>query len=81
MRNQIFQGNPLPKDTEDFSWDNENLTFEFELGLVPEFKVDLKGKNSIVHYKVVADALLDEQVERIQKQYGKLIPQEIVAGK
>lgn len=73
-------GNPLPKVTEDFSWDAEELTFEFELGLAPDFKVDLSAKNSIIDYKIVADeALLDEQVERIQKQYGKLIPQEVVA--
>lgn len=73
-------GNPLPKVTEDFSWDAEELTFEFELGLAPDFKVDLSAKNSIIDYKIIADeALLDEQVERIQKQYGKLIPQEVVA--
>lgn len=72
-------GNPLPKVTEDFSWDAEELTFEFELGLAPDFKVDLSAKNSIIDYKIIADeALLDEQVERIQKQYGKLIPQEVV---
>ena len=73
-------GNPLPKVTEDFSWDAEELTFEFELGLAPDFKVDLSAKNSIIDYKIISDdALLDEQVERIQKQYGKLIPQEVVA--
>src|SRR5574343_210980 len=73
-------GNPLPKVTEDFSWDAEELTFEFELGLAPDFKVDLSANNSIIDYKIIADeALLDEQVERIQKQYGKLIPQEVVA--
>src|SRR5574343_850905 len=73
-------GNPLPKVTEDFSWDAEELTFEFELGLAPDFKVDLSAKNSIIDYKIIADkALVDEQVERIQKQYGKLIPQEVVA--
>ena len=34
-------GNPLPKVKEDFSWDAENYAFEFELGLAPEFEVDL----------------------------------------
>ena len=34
-------GNPLPKITEDFNWDKEDFTFEFELGLAPEFNVDL----------------------------------------
>lgn len=73
-------GNPLPKMTEDFSWDAEQLTFEFELGLAPDFKIDLAAKNNVIDYKIVADeALLNDQVERIQKQYGKLIPQDVVA--
>lgn len=72
-------GNPLPKITEDFNWDAENYTFEFELGLAPEFKVDLTAKNKITKYTIVADdKMLDEQVERIQKQYGKLISKDKV---
>ncbi len=72
-------GNPLPKVTEDFDWDTDDYAFEFELGLVPEFTVDLAAKNKVVKYTIVADeAMLDEQVERIQKQYGKLVPKEKV---
>jgi trigger factor len=67
-------GNPLPKMTEDFNWDAEDFTFEFELGLAPEFSVDLSAKNSVVNYTIIADdKMLDEQIERIQKQYGKLV--------
>lgn len=70
-------GNPLPKITEDFDWDAEDYSFEFELGLAPQFSVDLAAKNKLVKYKIVADdAMLDEQIERIQKQYGKLISKE-----
>jgi trigger factor len=72
-------GNPLPKITEDFNWDTDNYKFEFELGLAPEFKVDLAAKNKITKYTIVADEkMLDEQVERIQKQYGKLISKDKV---
>lgn len=67
-------GNPLPKVTEDFNWDAEDFTFEFELGLAPEFSVDLSAKNNVISYTIIADdKMLDEQVARIQKQYGKLI--------
>lgn len=69
-------GNPLPKMTEDFNWDNENLSFEFELGLAPQFSVDLTAKNNVIKFNVIADdKMLNDQVERIQKQYGKLISQ------
>lgn len=72
-------GNPLPKVTEDFDWDAEDYKFEFELGLAPEFSVDLAGKNKLVKYTIVADdKMLDEQVERIQKQYGKLVSKDTV---
>jgi trigger factor len=72
-------GNPLPKVTEDFNWDVEDYKFEFELGLAPEFKVDLAAKNSVVQYKIVADdKMLNDQVARIQKQYGKLIAKDTV---
>ncbi|MEY2629551.1 MAG: Trigger factor [Bacteroidota bacterium] len=72
-------GNPLPKVTEDFNWDVEDYKFEFELGLAPEFTVDLSAKNSLVQYKIVADdKMLNDQVARIQKQYGKLIAKDTV---
>lgn len=72
-------GNPLPKVTQDFDWDADDYSFEFELGLAPAFSVDLGAKNKIVKYTIVADdKMLDEQVERIQKQYGKLVPKDKV---
>lgn len=72
-------GNPLPKVTEDFNWDTEDFKFEFELGLAPEFSVDLAAKTSVVKYNVVADdTMLNGQIARIQKQYGKVIAKDKV---
>jgi len=66
-------GNPLPKNEADINWDADDYSFEFELGLAPEFEIDLKGKE-VVHYKIVADEeMLNNQVKTIRKQYGKLI--------
>lgn len=74
-------GNPLPKQQDNFDWDKEELDFEFELGLAPDFEVPLKTKKAITHYKIVADKKsINEQVARIQKQYGKLTSKEF-AGK
>lgn len=67
-------GNPLPKQQDNFNWEAEDFSFEFELGLAPNFEVALKTKKPITHYKIVADKkMIDEQVDRIIKQYGKLI--------
>ena len=69
-------GNPLPVVTESMDWDAESFSFDFELGLAPTFSVDLSAKNKLTKFKVIADEkMLNDQVERIQKQYGKLISQ------
>ncbi|HPJ09799.1 MAG TPA: trigger factor [Flavobacterium sp.] len=67
-------GNPLPRMKEDFNWDAENLEFEYELGLTPSFEVSLGDVKNVTQYKIFADEkLLDDQVLRIRKQYGKMI--------
>lgn len=72
-------GNPLPKVTEDFDWNTEDYSFQFELGLAPEFTLDLSAKTNVTRFKIIADeTMLNEQIERIQKQYGKLIPKDKV---
>ncbi|WP_338731812.1 trigger factor [Mangrovimonas cancribranchiae] len=72
-------GQPLPKPQDDLDWDAEKLSFEFELGLAPEFDVDIKPKKAITQYNIVADdKMINEQVENIQKQYGKLVSQDTI---
>ncbi|WP_422089345.1 trigger factor [Tenacibaculum ovolyticum] len=70
-------GNPLPRIKDDFNWDAEKFSFEFELGLAPEFDVNLKPKNKVTQYNIVAtDELIDKEVENIQTRYGKVLPLE-----
>lgn len=72
-------GNPLPKNDAEINWDADDFTFEFELGLAPQFDVDVKGK-AITQFKIVADdKMIDNQVKTIRKQYGKLISKTEVA--
>jgi len=72
-------GNPLPKQQDNFNWEADDLAFEFELGLAPDFEVSLSPKKGIPHYKIVADKkMIDEQVDRIRKQYGKLVSQDVI---
>lgn len=70
-------GNPLPKIQDDFTWDKENYSFEFELGLAPEFEVNLDAKKKITQYNIIADdELLDKEVENLQKRFGKIVSQD-----
>jgi trigger factor len=69
-------GQPLPKTKDEFDWDSEDYQFEFELGLTPNFDINLKPEKPVVHYKIEADtAFLDDQVKTVQKQFGKLVSQ------
>ena len=75
-------GNPLPKQQDNFDWDQDDFDFEFELGLAPDFDIALKTKKAITSYKIVADdKMIEEQVERIAKQYGKLVSKEVASKK
>ncbi|MFT5102626.1 MAG: trigger factor [Candidatus Latescibacterota bacterium] len=73
-------GNPIPKNEADINWDVEDFSFAFDLGLAPEFEVEVKAKKAITSYKIVADdTMLLNQVKSIRKQYGKLIAKDTVA--
>jgi len=66
-------GNPLPKNEAEIDWTGEDFSFEFELGLTPEFTVDVT-KKATVHYQIEADkAMIENQIKTIRNQYGKLI--------
>lgn len=72
-------GNPLPKPQDGLDWNSDQFSFEFELGLAPDFDVDLKTKKAITHYQIYADdKMIDDQVKHIQKQYGKLVSIDVV---
>ena len=72
-------GNPLPNQQDNFNWEADDLAFEFELGLAPDFEVSLSPKKGVPHYKIVADKkMIDDQVDRIRKQYGKLVSQDVI---
>ena len=73
-------GTPLPKVNDAFNWNDEELIFEFEIGLAADFEINLDAKNDIVKYEIIADdTMINGQIARIQKQYGKIISQHIVA--
>ena len=66
-------GNPLPRVNENMDWSAEKLEFEFEIGLAPSFEIDLDGLENLTYYKIIADEkMLDEQLVRMQKQFGKM---------
>ena len=68
-------GNPLPVVQDDFNWDADSFSFEFELGLAPEFEINLKPKKKITQYKVVStDELIEEEVTNLRSLLGVVPP-------
>lgn len=70
-------GNPLPKAAdEELDWNAEQMDFEFELGLAPKFEVKLDQLKKVVQYEIDPEAkMVNEQLDYIRKQYGKLVSQ------
>jgi len=67
-------GNPIPLEKSDIDWDAEKLTFDFEIGLSPDFEVSLKNKKAIPSFEIDVDKkMIDDQIKNIQSQYGKLV--------
>jgi trigger factor len=67
-------GSPLPVVKEDLDWKSETLEFAFELGISPKFKINLDSKKKVIHFKIFADEkMIDDQLNNIQKQYGKMV--------
>jgi trigger factor len=78
-------GNPLPIEEEDKKFDPENQTefeFKYELGLSPEFNVNLSDKDKFEFYKIKIDEkLIDKYTNDIQRRFGKLSSPEVSGEK
>ena len=78
-------GNPIPSEASEFKGDfdkPEKFEFTYDIGLAPEIKVALSAKNKFTYNKVKIDKkLIDQQVEDLQRRYGKLISGDEVGEK
>jgi len=74
-------GNPLPveNDKMEIDWKNPgDFEFSYELGIAPEFTLDLPGKLKYTRYQPkVDDTLINKQINDFAKRYGKLVSVEI----
>jgi trigger factor len=59
------------------------LDFAFEVGLKPDFEIPaLNGSTKLKRYKIsVSDKMLEDEIERIKRRYGKVEDQVSVMGK
>ena len=70
-------GNPLPIEDDKIKvdWNNPgDFEFAYELGIAPNFDLELPGKLKYTRYQPkIDDSLIDKQINDFAKRYGKLI--------
>ena len=78
-------GEPLPNETEQKTIDfdtQEEFEFIFDLGIAPEFEVELSKKDKVKFYTItVSDEMIENQVKSYTGRYGKYIQEEVVEEK
>ena len=69
-------GEPIPnrRQVETIDWENQSeFDFEYKVGLVDDFKVDLDKKLKLTQYDIeVNDKVIDETVDNVRTQFGKM---------
>lgn len=68
-------GDPLPntESADKIDWDNQkDFEFQYEIGLVDDFKYTLEGKKLVRYSIKVDDKAVEETVADLRKQYGKM---------
>ena len=68
-------GSPMPKPNENpINWEKDSdFSFDFEIGLAPEFNMEITKKDKLNFYKIEVDKkLLNQYCNDIAKRYGKM---------
>ncbi|MBL7917507.1 MAG: trigger factor family protein, partial [Bacteroidia bacterium] len=76
-------GNPMPKSETPIDFENQKeFQFTYELGLAPQFKVDINN-NLKFDYKTVKidDDLVEKYLKDVRKNYGKPVNPETASDK
>lgn len=76
-------GNPVPVEQTDIDWNaQKEFSFEYELGLAPDFDLKVSDKVKVPFYKITADKeMVDRYVEDYARRYGKMSYPEKVEDK
>lgn len=75
-------GDPMPeaKEMASINWDaQKDFNFTYNLGLVPDFNLDLSAKTSVEKFNITFDdKIVKETIENLRKQYGTYTDVEVV---
>lgn len=73
-------GNPLPKKEEEVDFESQTeFEFTYDLGLAPQFSIDVSDKTKFTYYLInVDDTLIDKYVNDIARNFGKVTHPETI---
>jgi len=76
-------GNPMPKEDNKIDFENQTeWTFNYELGLTPNFDVKLDNSQSFVYNTVkIDDELVEKYLKDVKRNYGKPSNPDVAEGK
>jgi trigger factor len=59
---------------------NSDYTFKFDIGLAPEFDLNISDKDVFTRYEVKIDEkMIDEELDRMQRRFGNLTDVDVVS--
>ena len=74
-------GDPLPnaEKAANLDWENtKEFDFEYEIGIAPEFNLNVDSKIKVDTYTIkIDDKLLDETLDNLKKQFGEMANPEV----
>lgn len=74
-------GQPLPTedDKSDYNWDfNDTFSFNYEIGLAPQFDIPFSEKSKFPEYVIKADEeTLESRIKNLRRSYGKMTNPEV----
>lgn len=72
-------GEPLAEESQEVDLSQKEYTFKFEVGLAPEFNVELNKDVKVPYYTIaVDDAMVQRQTEAYARRFGSQVPGEKV---
>lgn len=75
-------GQPLPKEEDkdgQYNWDfKDTFSFNYEIGLAPEFETPFTETTEFIEYDIKADeSTLTERIKNLRRSYGKMTNPEV----
>lgn len=72
-------GQPIPEEVKEIKLDDENYTFSYEVGLAPDYNVEVNKDTTLPYYTIeVSDEMLADQDKALCRRLGSQVPGEEV---